>query len=67
MSQRVEWFDAAATGVEVVRKGDRVGGDPVTAAVAVVLSADDAVVIEGTADEVRRLLSRALVRLDSIA
>ena len=58
MTVRVEWMDAAQVGVEVVPEGTEVGEFDVTAALGLVIAADEAVVIEGTALELLNLTQR---------
>lgn len=66
MSVHVEWVHAADSYVDLVDASDALpdGQTVKPGNVGLVLSGDDVVVIEGTPDEVRGYLSRALLALD---
>lgn len=70
MSIHIEWLNAKSTSIDVVLAGHDINGEPTDAAedaitepFGLVFSGDDAVVIEGTYGELRRLLARALIKL----
>jgi hypothetical protein len=65
VSLRVEWFDAAATSVEVVPKGIGVGEHHVTAEFGIIIGADECCVIEGDYDRLHTLLRSALAQLEA--
>jgi hypothetical protein len=73
MGYGTEWFDARATSVDVITRGQTTAGEDATEddnpdlvcdqEVGVVFSADDVFVLAGTRHDVRRRLASALAQL----
>jgi len=59
MGLHVDWLDAPAVSLELLRTGDQFGEDTVTKQIGLVLHYDEAVVIEGNRKELLKLLDRA--------
>lgn len=67
MSLHVEWITTTGMATEVVPAGSFIGEhDVAPGCVGLVLSYDEAVVVEGYKDELRRTLQRALEQLDKV-
>jgi hypothetical protein len=62
----VEWLDARYARVEALSHGGDVVGHAVEREAALVISADDAVAIQGSPDQLRRLLHAAEAQLDQL-
>lgn len=67
MSVRVEWMTAHQTAVHVVPEGEEVGEYAVTAPLGLVLSSDEAVVVEGSALELLDLAQRITTGVAALA
>lgn len=67
MSYRIESFDAAWTGVEILPRGTELPNcdEPVLGEIAVHFHADTGALIEGSYVRVRELLTTALASLDA--
>lgn len=72
MSIHIEWLDAKSTGIDIIPAGHYINGEPVeddddegsiTQPFGLVFSGDDAVVIEGTHEELEHLLIRTIIKL----
>jgi hypothetical protein len=64
MSVRYEWMGASSVTIDVAPKGTEVGADFVDEEFALILSSDEAVVIEGSAQELEILLTRCLQQIE---